>query len=248
MNKILLTLPLVALAAAAAHAQSEALALGARAFEAQAEAAILPMAPADAFSGVGTCGTLDIKTIRPWTLEEASGLANPCLKAVGAKYSASMELEAGIVAAATEGRPMKPGLILKTDIVPGTKAHRDLASSLERRGGRILGHPVRLLTRGEDAPASVSAAQDALKRCVMADVVRDIRTSADFVAVYGSCLIKNPDLKIDELRPGPGLTVGMKTGQDEKSVMALNGFVTVDAGRGPVSIMIIAYSAQAAMP
>ena len=244
MNKIFFALALAALASAA-RAQSEALAFGARAFEAQAEAAILPMAPVDAFAGVGECRALDIKTIRPYTLEEASELANPCLKAVGAKYSASLKLEAGLLAVAAEGRPMKPGLILKTDIVPGTKVHRDLASSLERRGGRILGHRVRLLTRGETAPAPVSAVQDALKQCLMTTVVRDIRTGADFVKIYGSCLTRNPDLMIGELRPGAGLTVEIKTRADARSIAALNGLVTVNAGKGPVTFMIIAESAPA---
>ena len=79
-------------------------------------------------------------------------------------------------------------------------------------------------------------------------VVRDINTSADFVKIYGSCLTRNPALKIDELRPGAGLTVNMKTEQDPKTVEALNGFVTVNAGKGPVSVMIIAYGAKVAMP
>ena len=247
MNKIFMTLSLVALAAAA-HAQSESLSFGARAFEAQAEEAILPMIPADAFAGVGACGTLDIKTIRPWTLEEASDLATPCLKAVGAKYSATLEIEAGQLAIATEGQPLKPGLILKTDIVPGSKADRDLVSSLERRDGRLLGHRVLLLTRGEVAPSSVSAVQAALHQCIMTTVVRDLQTGADFIKIYGSCLTHNPDLKIDELRPGSGLTVDMKTEADVKSVEALNGFATVNAGKGPVTVMIIAYGAQVAMP
>jgi hypothetical protein len=248
MNKIILSLALAGLAASAAHAQSETLASGARDFEAQAEAAILPLRPADAFAGVAECGTLDIKTLRPWTLEEASELANPCLKAVGAKYSAALELEGGLIETATQGSPMKPGLILKTDVVRGSKTYSDLVTSLERRAGRLMGHRVLLLTRGEVAPSSVSAVQSALKQCIMTTVVRDISTSADFVKIYGSCLTRNKDLKIDEIRPGSGLTVNMKTEQDAISVEALNGFATVNAGKGPVTVMIIAYGAQVAMP
>ena len=36
--------------------------------------------------------------------------------------------------------------------------------------------------------------------------------------------------------------------QDPKTVEALNGFVTVNAGKGPVAVMIVAYGAQVAMP
>jgi hypothetical protein len=248
MNKIFLALSLAAVAASAARAQSEALALSARAFDASAAEAIAPFILEDSFAGVGDCGILDIKTIRAWTLDEASDMAAPCLKAVGARYSADMTLKGGLISLASEGAPVKPGLILKTDLVQGSKAHRDLVASLERRRNELLGHQVRLLTRGEVAPSSVSAVQEALKQCIMTTVVRDIQTGADFVKIYGSCLTKNPDLKIDELRAGRGLTVDMKTQQSPKGVEALNGFVTVNAGKGPVSVMIIAYGAQTAMP
>lgn len=238
MNKIFLTL-IAALAAVSASAQS---------FEAATEASIQPFILEDSFAGVGECGVLDIKTIRAWTLDEAADLANPCLKAVGAKYQASLILQGGFLTAATVGQPALPGLILKTDLVPASKPHRDLVASLARRHNQILGHQVRLLVRGEAAPASVSAVQEALKSCIMTTVIRDIQTSDDFVKIYGRCLVKNPDLKISEIRPASGLTVTMKTEQNEMGVEALNGFVTVNAGKGPVQIMVVAYGAQVAMP
>lgn len=248
MNKIFLALCVAVLAAASASAQSEALALSARAFDASAAAAISPFVLEDSFAGIGACGILDIKTIRAWTLDEASDMAAPCLKAVGARYSAEMSIKGGLLALATESAPVKPGLILKTDLIPGSKAHRELVASLERRHNELLGHHVRLLTRGETAPTSISAVQAALRQCIMTTVVRDLQTGADFVKIYGSCLTRNPDLKIDELRAGRGLTVSMRTEQDSKGVEALNGFVTVNAGKGPVSVMIIAYGAQTARP
>ena len=247
MNKIFLAVVLASVAASAS-AQSESAAFGARAFEAQAEAAVVPMAPADAFAGVGACGVLDIKSFIPWTLEEASNLANPCLKAVGQKYAAVMVLQAGELSAAAVGRPAAPGLILKTDLLLGSKGYGELAASLERRGNRILGHPVLLLSRGETAPAAMSAVQGALRRCILPDVVRPIDSGADFVKIYGSCLKHDQDLKIDDLRAGAGFTVEMQTEQSNKSVDALNGFVTVNAGKGPVQIMIVAFGAQVAMP
>lgn len=247
MNNLFLALAAATLSVTAS-AQTESLALQARAFEANAAAAVALVAPADAFAGVGACGTLDIKSFRAWTLEEAADLANPCLKAVGAKYQNTMVLQAGFLTAATESRPSTPGLILKTDLVPGSQAHRDLASSLARRQNEILGHPVRLLLRGEVAPASISAVQAALRQCIMTTVVRDIQNSGDFVNIYGRCLTRNPDLKIDEIRPGEGMTVTLKTEQAPAGVEALNGFVTVNAGKGPVQIMVVAYAAQVAMP
>jgi len=247
MNKILLAFAAATLAVSAS-AQSEILALRARAFEAQAAEDVQPFILEDSFAGVGECGILDIKAIRAWTLDEAADMANPCLKAVGAKVSATMVLQGGFLAASTEGRPAQTGLILKTDLIPGSKPHRDLVASLARRRNEILGHQVRLLTRGEVAPAAVSAVQAALRQCIMTTVVRDIQTSEDFVKIYGRCLVRNADLKIDEIRPGAGMTVTLKTEQTQKDVEALNGFVTVNAGKGPVQIMVVAYGAQVAMP
>lgn len=247
MNKLLLALAAATLAVNAA-AQSESLSARSRAFEASAEDVVSRVTPVDVFAGVGECGNLDIKTIRAWTLEEAVDLANPCLKAVGLKVQASLTLQAGFVSAAEAGQPAQPGLILKTDLVPASQAHRDLVASLGRRHNELFGHPVRVLVRGEAAPASVSAVQGALSQCLMTTVVRDIQTSADFVRIYGKCLTKNPDLKISEIRPGSGLTVTLKTEQAPQGVEALNGFVTVNAGKGPVQVMIVAYGAQVAMP
>lgn len=236
MNKIFLTLIAVA-AASAAHAQSETAALSARSFESQAAQSISSFLPEDAFAGVGACGALDVKALRPWTLEEATEMADPCLKAVGLKYRAQLALQAGLI---SEGRAAKTGLLLKADVVPGSKAHRDLLDSLNIRHGEILGHQVRLLTRGQVAPAAVSAVQTALSSCMIATVVRDLRSSDDFVKVYGSCLTRDQDLKIAQIRAGEDQTVSVKTAQ--ASAASLNGYVTVNAGKGPVRFMILASS------
>ncbi len=247
MNRLLLALAAATLAVHAA-AQTEPLAVRARAFESDAAAAVAAAAPADVFAGVGACATLDIRTIRAWTLEEAADLAKPCLNAVGAKLQSALVLQAGFLTAAAEDRPALPGLLLKADVVPGSPAHRDLVASLSRRNNEILGHRVRVLARGEVAPASVSAVQGALGQCIMTTVVRDIQTSADFVRLYGRCLTRNPDLKIDEVRAGEGMTVMLKTEQAPVAVEALNGFVTVNAGKGPVQLMVLAYAAPVARP
>jgi hypothetical protein len=248
MNKLFLALAAATLAVSAAAAQSESVAFQAGGFDAAAAGAVQPFILEDSFAGIGACGVLDIKTIRAWTLDEAADLAAPCMKAVGAKYASDMVLKGGFLAASTLGEPATPGLVLKTDLIPGSKPHRDLVASLARRRNELLGHQVLLLVRGEAAPSSVSAVQEALKSCIMTTVVRDIQTSDDFVKIYGRCLVRNADLKIDEIRPGAGLTVTLKTEQNDKGVEALNGFVTVNAGKGPVQIMVIAYGAQVAMP
>ena len=219
----------------------EALALQAGGFEFLVGPVVAAIAPADAFAGVAECASLDVKTFRPFTLDEASDMAAPCLAAVGRKLSASVEIEAGFLAAAHGGRPARTGLVIKTDLAAGSKGHRDLMSALSRRENRILGHVVRLLTPGEPALDSVSSVQAAMSQCIMTTVVRDIQTGADFVKIYGRCLSGNPDLKIKDIRAGQGLSVDVKTAHTAaEQVNALNGFVVVNAGKGPVRIRIVA--------
>lgn len=237
-----------ALATPAFCRTSETLAARAARFEAAVGPAVMAFASQDAFAGVGECGVLDIKTIRPFPLEEAGDLIAPCLAAVGRRLPASLEIQAGFVTAAQAGKPAQTGLIIKTDLVPGSKAHRDLMMGVNHRQNRLLGHTVRVLTRGEAAPASVSAVQAALAQCMLPTVVRDIRDGDDFVKIYGRCLTRNEDLKITEIRGGHGLSVNLKTEHAGAQVEALNGFVTVNAGKGPVSVMIIAYPKTLSLP
>jgi len=246
MNTLLLAL--VTLAAPAFSQTSETLAARGQRFEIALDPAIMAFAAQDAFAGVGECGILDIKSLRPFTLEEASDLIAPCLTAVGRRLPASLVIQAGFLSSAQAGKPAATGLIIKSDLVAGSKAHRDLMAGLSRRENLLLGHPVRVLTRGEAAPASVSAVQAALSQCILPTVVREIQTGEDFVKIYGRCLTHNEDLKITEIRAGQGLTVNLKTEHSTSGVDSLNGFVTVNAGKGPVSVMIVAYPAKLDLP
>lgn len=244
-----LLLAFATLAAPAFSQTSETLADRAGRFEAALDPAVKSFSPEDAFAGVGECGVLDIKTLRPFSLGEASAMIAPCVDAVARKLAATLEVQIGFLYATPPGGTAKTGLILKTDLIAGGKSHRDLMAGLSRRENRLLGHAVRVLTRGEAAPASVSSVQAALARCILPTVVRDLKTGEDFVKIYGRCLTWNEDLKITEIRAGSGLTVNIKTGHSNNaSVDALNGFVTVNAGKGPVSVMIVAYSARITLP
>lgn len=248
MNTLSLSLvaALLAAPAAAAGFAESAWSVGA-AFESGVEAA-QPRPAADAFAGVGECGVLDIKTIRAIPLDEASEMAAPCVAAALAKYAATGELKRGFLAAAQNGDAAQTGLLIKTDLPLGSQGLRDLEAGLARRQGRILGHRARVLRLGEVEPASVSALQAALQACMMPTVVRDLRTGDDFVKIYGRCLTRNPDLKINEVRAGPGLSVIIQTEADRAAIEAYNGFVTVNAGKGPVTLMVQAYAVRVALP
>ncbi len=238
MNKTFLVLAAM-IAASSALAQS---------FESQVVDSLHPFVNEDAFAGVGPCGVLDIKTIRPFNLDEATDLVKPCIDAFAKKYSAKAVTEAGFLSAPQSGQPGKAGLLIKTDMTAGSKAHRELVSAISRRQGRLLGHLVKVLTKDETAPASVSTLQKAIDSCMLLTVVRDVRSGEDFVKIYGKCLTKNADLKIKDLRAAEGLAVTVKTDASGAQVEAYNGFVTVNAGKGPVKVMVVAYGANVVMP
>lgn len=222
--------------------------VSAQQFESQVEDSLHPFVAEDAFAGVPACGVLDIKTIRPFNLDEATDLVGPCLEAVAKNYSAKATVEPGFLSAPQSGQPGKAGLLIKTTLVPGSKGHRDLVASLARRQGRLLGHVVKVLTKDELAPASMSTLQKAIDGCMLLTVVRDVRSGEDFVKIYGKCLTRDAELKIKEVRAAEGLAVTVKTDATGAQVEAYNGFVTVNAGKGPVKVMVVAYGAQIALP
>lgn len=248
MNILSLSLALTfAAASVSAAGFPESLRAGAFAFEAAVEDA-QPAPAVDAFAGVEACSILDIKTIRAITLDEASEMAAPCVAATLAKYQASGELKAGFLAATGHDGEDRSGLLIKTDLRLGSQGLRDLAAALSRREDRIFGHRVRVLRQGEAEPASISALQGALAGCMMPTVVRDLRTGEDFVRIYGRCLTRNADLKINEVRGGEGLSIIVQTEADRAAIESYNGFVTVNAGRGPVTLMVQAYGMRIALP
>jgi ribosomal protein L19 len=79
-------------------------------------------------------------------------------------------------------------------------------------------------------------------------MVRNIQSGEDFVKVYGGCLTRNQDLKIKEIRPADGLMVTLLTEAQKDRAQAYNGFLTVNAGTGPVDVMIISYTPDVARP
>ncbi|MBI4061331.1 MAG: hypothetical protein HY403_07865 [Elusimicrobia bacterium] len=238
MKKILLIL--AALASAAT--------LRAQSFEIQVVDSLRPFASEDAFAGVGACGVLDVRTIRPFGLDEAARLLKPCMDAVAKKYGVSAVAEPGFLSVPQSGRSGKAGLLIKTGMTAGSKAHRELVASISRRQGRLLGHLTRVLTKDEVPPAAASALQKAIDGCMLPTVVRDVRSGDDFVRFYGKCLTRSAEFKIKEIRPAEGLAVTVDTAVSGAQVEAYNGFLTVNAGKGPVQVMVVAYGPQVHLP
>ena len=229
-------------------ALASAVAVNAQSFETQVVDSLHPFVAEDAFADIGECGILDIKTIRPFNIDEAADLVKPCIAAVARKYAANALTEPGFLSAPQSGQPGKTGLLVKTDLVAGSKGHRDLMAALSRRDGRLLGHLTKVLTKDQTLPTSISTLQQAIDGCMLLTVVREIRSGEDFVKIYGKCLTRNPDLMITDLRPAEGLVVTLRTNAAGPQVEAYNGFVTVNAGKGPVQVMVVAYGAQIYLP
>lgn len=224
-----------------------AVTLRAQSFEDMAAASAQPFAAEDAFAGVRACDALNIRNIHPFSLDEAAALIKPCIAAAASKYAVSAVAEVGFVVHET-GKPSKAGFLIKTNFLPGSKGHRDWAYALARRESRLLGHLAKLLAKNEVAPAAVSTLQKGLESCMIMTVVRDIKNGDDFVKIYGNCLTSNPDLKIKEIHACEGMTVTVKTEASPAQVEAYNGFITVNAGKGPVSVMVAAYGSQIFFP
>ena len=235
MNKIFLALAAAALSVPAA-AQSETLSLGARGFESIANQAIQGHFLRDSFGGIPECAIVDAPAFRPWTLTEARRELAPCFEAGSRRYQSRVAVGVGFVTSNMDGKAAQAGLVIETALAPGGEADRALNMSIARRGGKLMGQPVRVLARGEEALAPVSALQNAVERCMTVDVVRPLRDGADFLGIYGDCLTSDRALGIRALRPAGGLAVAVDA--DSSSSSALNGYVTANAGEGPVRVMV----------
>lgn len=248
MNTLSLALAaLLSLSAGANTVSDEAIWFDAYSFDSDVEQAIPPAAE-DAFAGVPACAILDRRYIRPFALDEAEELAAPCIAAVLAKHQASGGVRRGFLAESVDGGAAPAGLLIRTDLPLGSRGLRDLEHALARREQRLLGHPARLLRQGEPEHAPVSAIQEALGQCIMTAVVRDIRNGDDFVRVYGRCLTRNPELKIREVRGEAGLAIVVESEAERERLRSYHGFVTVNAGKGELRVMVRAEPAEAATP
>jgi hypothetical protein len=214
--------------------------------------AMIPMKPKDAFFGLANCSIVDAKTLRAYTLPEAVKLLKPCLSDVSARYAVSLKGERGVVGTIHNGR----GAILGIVIVAGTTNKvgnsmvRDINYSLSLRNGRLLGFKTVIRSQTDLNPAVPSLAQEAIDRCMLPTVVRQVENGADFIKFYGGCLRQDAALKIEDLKPWAGHQLGVMILTDAEGPAAegLNGTVTVNAGKGPVTLDLVAYPKNLQLP
>lgn len=220
-----------------------------------------PMAAKDAFAGLQECGVVDAKTFRPVTVAQAEQMIAPCLKAVGTRYAQSVTLERiaasndGVFSVQVEGI----AIYIPSEIAVTDALYKDLQYGIQKRNGRILGHPV-LLRRGAApdrnkdvkalAEAPKSLVQNAIDGCMQPMVLRKVETAEDFILYYGRCITQDKSLKVRELRAAPNhpMSVTLLSLADGPTVQSLNGAVTVLAENGPVTVKVLAYPQTVYLP
>lgn len=185
------------------------------------------VAPKDVFSDVPECGVVDALPFRPYTLPEAVALLEPCLKAFSALYDVELSAKA----------EMDRGILIEARRVYGTPVLKDLDRSLNIRDQRLMGFPVLVRSR--------SVVQDALDRCFLPMVIREIESSEDFLSFYGGCIKQDAGLQVLSIGPAAGRNFAVALVSSAKSPVleGLNGDVVINAGGGPVKIAVLAYPA-----
>ncbi|MFA6003451.1 MAG: hypothetical protein WC881_05220 [Elusimicrobiota bacterium] len=243
MNQNLLLAALMTILAAPCRADDIGSLRSEPRFNAAVESALTAYRPRDIFAAETSCAILDIKTFQPFSLPETLRQVEPCLRAVSARHALALTAEPGAVAGSKPGAAL--GIILRTREASAlSSGMRDLSHSLDIRGWRLLGHQVAVRRSGQPEAFARSAAQKALDQCVLLAMVREIKTSEDFIRYYGRCITRDPALKVRDIQPWPGQELGvtLTCAASEPETRSLNGIVAVNAGMGPVQIRILARS------
>lgn len=243
MNKTILAAAILAVnfLASSARAEGEFRYMPEPAFNSIVNRTIELIEPQDAFAAIAACRVIDTPTFRQLALTEAVKALKPCLDGVSASYGVRVSVKqaapAGLLVIETNGA---------TIAAPVT---RDLNFALNLRNGKLLGHPARI-SRAESLSQPAGVVQQALRRCLLPMVVRKIETSEYFIQHYGRCITGDAALKVSEIRPAAGhpMAVTLLSDGSTAEVQALNGAVTVNAGAGPVTVMVTAYPRTVFLP
>lgn len=196
----------------------------------------------DAFAQTGPCEIVNSHALRRYELNGAAQALQACLSHLATRYALLATVSPGTLANGARG------LIIR---LPGSTPidhpfFRDLGRALQERRGELLGYPAEL--RREDGTAS--SAQQAIDRCIQAPYLRRIDNAQDFINNYGRCLLRDPRLRILNMRPAQGrrLAVMLLSDAEQPIVESINGYVRVLAEAGPVEVLVMAYPQQIHLP
>jgi hypothetical protein len=198
--------------------------------------ALLPFQAKDAFAQAGSCGIVDAKTIRPFTIDEAISGLQPCLFDLSSIYEVRLALKVDA-----------DGLVIEAEsAAAGMSLLRDLGYGLQGRQNRLLGYPVKV-RRGLTAVRQ-SRVQAMVDGCITTMALRRIDSGADFLQVYGGCLSRERSIKA--VRPSEGQKLGLTllVAGEQPEVESLNGIVRVPSLDGMVELLVVAYPEKIALP
>ncbi len=202
----------------------------------------------DAFQEVQACWIADAMPLRPFTLEQAVRLLEPCAEGLSSLYQVPVSVRQGLAASGGDFSVQLQGIVFTIKSAPlGSAALRDLSRGLNLRRGRLLGHPA-VARREEQKPRS--AAQEAVDRCVLPAVLRKIESGSDFLRTYGRCIREDSSLKVREIRPSETdpMAVTLLSSADRPTIESLNGYVAVESEKGLVEILVLAYPEVVFLP
>lgn len=106
----------------------------------------------DLLTDIGPCGVVDQKGLGVYTFEEAVEALAPCARALSLRLQSRVSIDGG-----SDETVRILELRFPARVTLAHKDLRDLHYSLERRGGKLLGFPARLV-RERAEPSSSSAA------------------------------------------------------------------------------------------
>lgn len=182
------------------------------------------------------CHFVDAVYIRQPTLAESIAVLEDCLSALSKKYGTTIE--------ALEGDNKDIVLVISGIIPAGSTVTADIRHSLELREGRLFGHPARVL-RLRRAPKENkrSSLQLIVDRCPTIKIIRPIRSSKEFLDIYGSCIKTAKGLEIQAILTHPteanAIVIYSKDRKD--TIAEMNGIISVPSDNGLVEIRVNAF-------
>jgi hypothetical protein len=187
----------------------------------------------DAFQ-IESCQFVDAVFIKQPTLAEAQAALEGCMNSVSAKYKAKVTATLG------EGELI---IVVSGFIPSGSLVAADLRHALEIRKGELFGHSARVIRLAQSSEERrMSSLQFVVDRCPTIKMIRALRTTQDFIDIYGNCLREAKNLSIISVRndPAEDLSILVYSNVAKHTIDEMNGVIRLVGDDGPVQIRVTA--------
>ncbi|MFH2204643.1 MAG: hypothetical protein ABIJ96_16130 [Elusimicrobiota bacterium] len=184
---------------------------------------------------IEACHFIDAQYFRQPTLEEAAAALKSCLAAVAQKYRTTVAVS----------QNDKELVIVVSGILPaGSTVAADLRQALEMRQGRLFGHSARVVRlTATSRERKMSSLQFVVDRCPTTKMVHTIRSSGDFLGIYGGCIRQATGLEIMAVvaHPTESRSIVVYSKDQKDTIAEMNGVIQIPADNGPVRIQVSAF-------